>query len=66
MHKAAADAGRDGDKIEVTTGGAMDVDTVKKYEDLGVSRLLLPPLAFDPDGLRAGLDQFQQNVISKL
>jgi probable F420-dependent oxidoreductase len=66
MHKAAADAGRDGDAIEVTAGGAMDVDTVKKYADLGVERLVIPPLAFDPAGLRSGLDMFQQNVISKL
>ncbi len=66
MRKAAADAGRDGNAIEVTAGAAMDPDTCRKFADLGVSRLLIPPLAFDVDGLRAGLDQFQQNVISKL
>lgn len=66
MRKSAADAGRDGDAVEITAGGAMDVDSVKKYEDLGVSRLVIPPLAFDVDGLRTGLDKFQQNVISKL
>ncbi len=66
MRKAAADAGRDGDAIEVTAGGAMDVETVKKYADLGVARLVLPPLGWDVEGLRSALDMFQQNVISKL
>lgn len=66
MRKAAADAGRDGDAIEVTAGGALDLEGVKKFVDLGVSRLVIPPLAFDVDGLRTALDMFQQNVISKL
>jgi probable F420-dependent oxidoreductase len=66
MRKAAADAGRDGDAIEVTAGGAMDPEGVKQYADLGVSRLVIPPLAFDVEGLRTALDMFQQNVISKI
>jgi probable F420-dependent oxidoreductase len=66
MHKAAADAGRDGDAIEVTAGGAMDVEGLKPFIDAGVSRIVIPPLAFDVDGLRTALDMFQQNVISKL
>jgi probable F420-dependent oxidoreductase len=66
MRKSAAEAGRDGDAIEVTTGGGLDLDTVKKFADLGVSRLVIPPLAYDVEGLRAALGTFQQNVISKL
>ena len=66
MRKSAADAGRYGDAIEVTAGGAMDVDTLKKYADLGVSRIVIPPLAFEVEGLRAALGTFQENVISKL
>jgi len=66
MKKAAADAGRDGDKIEVTAGASFEIPVIKQLEDMGVSRLMIPPLAFDPDGLRAGLDRFQNDVISKL
>jgi probable F420-dependent oxidoreductase len=66
MKKAAADSGRDGDGIEVTAGAVFDIDGIKKLEDLGVSRLVLPPLAFDVDGFRTALDRFQNDVFSKL
>ena len=66
MRKAAADAGRDPDAIEVTTGGAMDVDTARRYEDLGVSRLVIPPLGFDVETLRAQLAEFGERVIAPL
>jgi probable F420-dependent oxidoreductase len=66
MRKTAAEHGRDGDAIEVTAGGVMDADGVKRFADLGVSRIVIPPLAFDPDGLRAALATFQDNVIAKL
>lgn len=66
MKKAAAEAGRDGDKIEVTGPASFDIEVIKKLADIGVSRLMIPPLAFDPDGLRQGLDRFQNDVISKV
>jgi hypothetical protein len=66
MNKAAAEAGRDGSAIEVTTGGAMDVETAKKYADLGVSRLVIPPLGFDIETLKRQLGQFGENVIAPL
>ena len=66
LRKAAADAGRDADAIEITTGGAMDVETAKKYADLGVSRLVIPPLGFDLETLKAQLGAFGDNVIAKL
>ncbi|HVT77305.1 MAG TPA: LLM class flavin-dependent oxidoreductase, partial [Acidimicrobiales bacterium] len=66
MRTAAKDAGRDGDAIEVTAGGGLDLDTVKRFADLGVARLVIPPLAFDVEGLRAALGTFQEKVISKL
>jgi probable F420-dependent oxidoreductase len=66
MKKAAADARRDGDAIEVTAGAVFDIDGIKKLQDLGVSRLVLPPLAFDVDGFRTALDRFQNDVIAKL
>ena len=66
MHKSAADAGRNGDAIEISAGGAMDVDGIKKFADLGVSRIVIPPLGFDEETLKAQLGQFNDNVISKL
>ena len=66
MRKAAADAGRDADAIEVTAGASFDIEEIKKLADLGVSRLVLPPLGWDVDGLRAALERFQNDVIAKL
>jgi probable F420-dependent oxidoreductase len=66
MRAAARDAGRDADAIEITAGGAMDVEGAKPYADLGVSRLVIPPLGFDLDTLREQLGRFSENVISKL
>jgi probable F420-dependent oxidoreductase len=66
MRIAAKDAGRDPDAIEVTAGGAMDVEGIKPYEELGVSRIVVPPLGFDLDTLREQLPRFADDVISKL
>jgi len=58
--------GRDPGSIEVTTGFALtDLDTVKRARDLGVSRLVVAPPGFDPDGLRRGLERFADEVIAK-
>lgn len=64
MRRAAKDAGRDPDGIEVTAGGALDVEGARKYADLGVARLVVPPLAFDLDGLREQLGRFGDEVIA--
>jgi probable F420-dependent oxidoreductase len=56
--------GRRPEEIELTTGMAgQDRDAVRRYEDLGVSRLIVPPPAFDPDGLRRGLESFANALI---
>ena len=44
----------------------MDVDTVRRYQDLGVARLTIPPPAFDQEGLRAGLHEFGDRIIARL
>jgi len=66
MTRAAKDAGRDPDAIEVTAGGAMDVDGIKAFADLGVRRLVLPPLGFDLETLKQQLGNFAENVIAKV
>jgi probable F420-dependent oxidoreductase len=60
--------GRDPAEIEISTtsGGVPDLDTVKRYQDLGVSRLVMPPPAFDPDGIRRSLGDFSDAVIARL
>lgn len=59
--------GRDPSEIEITVGGPIrSLDDVKRYEDLGVSRIVGPPPAFAPDDLERGLEQFGDTIISKL
>lgn len=66
MRAAAEDAGRDPDAIEVTAGGAMDLDGVHRFGDLGVDRVVLPPLGWDLDTLREQLGRFSESVIEKV
>ena len=44
----------------------MQLDIVRRYQDLGVSRLIIAPPAFDSDGVRRGLHDFADRVIAKL
>jgi probable F420-dependent oxidoreductase len=56
--------GRKPEQIELTTGMAgSGRDAVRPYEDLGVSRLIVAPPGFDPDGLRRGLESFANTHI---
>ncbi len=58
---------RDPSEIELSAiGEKVDVDTVRRFEDIGVSRLVVFPPAFDPEGLKKGLNDFADRVISKL
>lgn len=72
MRKAADAAGRDPDTIEVTASGATvmgggdaALDEVGRLAELGVDRLVLPPLAFDPAALRERLAAFGEDVIAR-
>ncbi len=65
MREAARDAGRDPDAIEVTAGGVFDLDGVKRFADLGVSRVVIPPLGFDVETLKGALGNFADSVIAK-
>jgi hypothetical protein len=66
MRKAAADAGRDAEQIEVSAFAGLDADTVKQGADNGVDRCMVPPLGFDLETLRAQLGNFSENVIAKV
>jgi len=66
MREECAKLGRDPAKIEITSGRAVpDVDGVKRLADLGVSRFMVPPPAFDPDGVTQGLETLG-NLIAKV
>jgi probable F420-dependent oxidoreductase len=64
--RAAKDAGRDADAIEITTGGLPNVDFAKSLADQGVTRLVMPPPAFDPNDLDRALGELSENFISKV
>ncbi len=66
MRDECGKIGRDPAEIEVTTGNnKLDLDVVRRYEEMGVSRLIMPPPAFDPEGLRRSLTEFADRVIAK-
>jgi len=62
----AREAGRDPAAIEMTCGGAMDVDGVKRFADIGADRLVIPAFGRDAESYKAMLGGFGENVISKL
>lgn len=66
MRAAAKEAGRDAGAIEITSGGAFDVDGAKRLADLGVSRIVIPPLGFDLETLKSSLGDFSERVIAPL
>lgn len=67
MRKTAAEHGRDPDTIGVTCGSKPDLDWIRRYEDLGVARVTIAgPFTTDPVELRVGLEQFADDVLSKL
>ncbi len=70
MRQAAAEAGRDPDAIEITSGGngalgSGALDEVKRLADLGVSRVIIPPLAFDVEGQRTAFAKYGDDVIAR-
>jgi probable F420-dependent oxidoreductase len=66
MRDECGKVGRDPAEIELTAVGTkLEPDTVRAYEDIGVSRLVVPPPAFDPEGLKRALHEFADNVIAK-
>ncbi|HMJ75315.1 MAG TPA: LLM class F420-dependent oxidoreductase [Iamia sp.] len=65
MRRSAEDAGRDPAAIEVTAFGATDPAGIDHLRSLGVSRTMVPPMAFDPVSIRGALEDFAENVIQK-
>lgn len=65
MRKTAAEHGRDGSKIEITSGGTRSADGVSWFEDLGVSRLTIAVHGKTREEIRRELMTFGEQVISK-
>jgi probable F420-dependent oxidoreductase len=71
MRAAAEEAGRDPGAIEVTAPGLAalgpdPVDALRRYQDLGISRVVIPPLTYNPTEIGSALTTFADQVISKL
>jgi probable F420-dependent oxidoreductase len=69
MRAAAEEAGRDPDAIEVTAFGLValgpdPVDALRRFEDLGVTRVVIPPLTYNPTEIAPTLATFADQVIS--
>ncbi len=70
MRATAVEHGRDPDAIEITAGGngalgSGALDEVKALGDLGVSRVIIPPLAYDPEGQRTAFAKYGEEVIAR-
>ncbi len=66
MNSEAEKVGRDPKKIELSCMGRARVDELKALEDIGVSRVIIAPPAFDAEGLTRGLEKLRDEVLAKL
>jgi probable F420-dependent oxidoreductase len=66
MRASATEAGRDPTAIEITAGGALDLGGVQRFADLGVGRVVIPPLGFDLETLKSTIGNFAESVIQKV
>jgi probable F420-dependent oxidoreductase len=66
MRTAAVEAGRDPDAIGISTSAATDVESVKRFADRGVTRIVVPNLGGDPQAWKSRLGAFADSVISRI
>jgi probable F420-dependent oxidoreductase len=66
MRTSAVEAGRDPDAIGVTMGAPADVDSVKRFADRGVTRVVVPNIGGDPQRWKSRLGDFADSVISRI
>ncbi|MEM9566343.1 MAG: LLM class F420-dependent oxidoreductase [Actinomycetota bacterium] len=69
VRSTAAEAGRDPGAIEITAGNVFDLDTARRFEDLGADRLMcplmLPDLIDDRDRARRKIETFAETIMSR-
>lgn len=63
--KAAKDAGRDADALEITCGAPPNVDYIKRLADQGVSRIVVPGFGGSEEQYKQLLGGFAGNVMSQ-
>jgi probable F420-dependent oxidoreductase len=67
VHDECNVIGRDPSEIELTAALARpDVDLVRRFEDIGVARLVMPPRAADAKDVKRSLGAFADDVLAKL
>jgi hypothetical protein len=64
MRDEAAKSSRDASAIELSCMARASVDSVKAFQDIGISRVIVAPPAFDKDGLTRGLEKIGNEVIA--
>ncbi len=68
VERAAGDAGRSMSAIEVTAGSAFDLDTARRFEQMGADRvmcpLMLPELITDLDDAKRKITWFADEIMS--
>ncbi len=70
VRQTAEEHGRDPDAIEITSGGEGALGSgalaeVEALRELGVSRVIIPPLAFDPAGQAEAFGKYGEDVIAQ-
>ncbi|HTQ24836.1 MAG TPA: LLM class F420-dependent oxidoreductase [Candidatus Binataceae bacterium] len=66
MREAARNAGRDPAAIELSCAARANLEAIKPLRDIGVSRVVISPPAFDADGLTRELDKIANEVLARL
>jgi probable F420-dependent oxidoreductase len=67
MRRAAAEAGRDPDALEVSVSAGLDLEKAKRFADLGVSRFVIGAReGADVDAARRAVGEFTEQVLHRL
>ncbi|MBF6561423.1 MAG: LLM class F420-dependent oxidoreductase [Candidatus Binataceae bacterium] len=66
MRDEAHKHGRNADAIELSCMGRANVDTIKAFADLGITRVVVPPPGFDKEKLTRGLEKLANEIIAKV
>lgn len=64
MRRSAEASGRDPSAIEITAGGGAqaDLDAIRRYQDLGVTRVLIPPPTYDPSEIAPAFNRLHERL----
>lgn len=70
VRSTAIEAGRDPNEIEITAGSVFDLDSARRFEDLGADRLMcplmLPDLVDNVDDAKRRISDFVDRVLSRM